>query len=704
MRQPGQGGSLPGYPLQVPIMQVKGYLRNLKSEHKNGGMVFLDGRAAFYSTIRQYFTGRECQEDTEQLHRFACMLFEDEEDRNNFLAVALGPSLLETAEVPLPVRRMVAASMQRTWFSTGPDHQHIFRTQTGTMPGAPLADLLFQYTFTAFLTKMQEQLAQGGLGVIPVTKTGTPAPTPSWMDDVALPVAADNAETLIPNAFQVMETAARCLKDVGIQLNMARGKTEMVMMFKGKSSRMIRKQWMCERNALCEVRMPQGHCEAVHISPTYLHLGAMAAWDATDLEDMKYRRALAREAFRAYRKILYNDCLSVKERLDLMNSLVLARFMYAAGTWEHSRKQDTDFYHATIMEFYRRVFRPLTGYSSRNLTDDQICHCLGLLTPQELRRHDLVQTLAWIQQHGGEYLNSIVADSSWYKESLAAIQSIVPNTSLCADANTFSSTFLLDMARKYKRRLQQERWEGRERHLLAVIQRHGLIQDGCFLFRLHDGRGDLNARCPHCGLHFSRNAALASHISKAHGITATSSRIASGDTCQVCLQRFWSQSRLRDHLRRADKCRHAYVEADMEDAQKEGNDSDHGWKPATRIHGPQPWWATLRPQSHCEEQQVAPQCTVVGRVELARINQVLRNNPEALQDALQDFMQAIVNQRAKVEDLALQMLCKSPHDDHVHVAAHLALAANVQSKGCCRRGSIVGHFVWPDFAIFSEER
>ncbi|CAE7526474.1 unnamed protein product [Symbiodinium natans] len=417
--QPGQGGSVPDFPLHVPILQVKSFLRDLRDRHASGGFAFLDGKAAFYATIRQFFTGNEKECPAQQIQSLAETLFEDQHDQVQFLATAMGPGLLAAAQVPLPVRRMVLATMDRTWFSIGPNGQHIFQTKTGTMPGAPLADLLFQYTFSIFMEKLQSQLQQHGLDVQlpPAYNCTSVAPTPSWMDDVAIPVKADRADDLVDNATKTLSLASKCLKEIGIRLNWARGKTELVLAFRGEGSKKAKTKWLCEHDSKCWVEVAGENPQEVHITDKYLHLGAMASWEGSDVHDLKYRRGLARQAFQAYKRLLHNEHLTAKEKLELLDALVLSRMMYAAGTWEMHQHQMAQLYQASVMEFYRRVFRPITGFSSRSLTDSQICNCLGVLSPEELRTHDIVQRLAWVKQQGGSFLNSLVGQGKWGKEA-----------------------------------------------------------------------------------------------------------------------------------------------------------------------------------------------------------------------------------------------------------------------------------------------
>ena len=236
LRFPAQGGSRPRITLQMPMLHVQ-ELRRLNAKRLSGGFIFVDGRNAFYSTLRELLFDSP---DTakEALSNLVHVLSSDEHERDVLMAELLGPGLLQQAGVPEPLRRMLRASMSRTWFCMD---SHVYHTSTGTMPGAPLADLLFQFVFTRFIGRVQQEISQQALGN-DIFEDGSLTeflPLPSWMDDVAVPFVVKEPDKLVDTARQIVEATARHLHSIGISINTDKGKTEAMLCFQGKGSRAV---------------------------------------------------------------------------------------------------------------------------------------------------------------------------------------------------------------------------------------------------------------------------------------------------------------------------------------------------------------------------------------------------------------------------------------------------------------------------------
>ena len=107
----------PALPWQAAMSQVRGFLTEL---HGSGGVIFVDGQTAFYATIRQGLLGRDADATLPYLGYLASVLFDEEVERDRFVATALAPGLLERCDVQPEARRLLAASLDTTWFSWDP--------------------------------------------------------------------------------------------------------------------------------------------------------------------------------------------------------------------------------------------------------------------------------------------------------------------------------------------------------------------------------------------------------------------------------------------------------------------------------------------------------------------------------------------------------------------------------------------------------
>ena len=262
LRCEGQGGSRPRGPIQSPMAICRGFLRRLRRDRLSGGVVFVDGASAFYSVLRQRLCGRESRHSHQYLEELAVSIFDREEDRLRFLAGAVGPDLLEHAETPEPVRRLIVSPFEASWFLIGDVEPRTYLTRSSSIPGAPLADLAFQMSFSLALQGLQRrtldagcqaQLSSHDLGLT------FKVPSPSWMDDLAVPLVVADASSVVPSAARVVEAVATELHEMGVAINLGRGKTELLPVFSGTAQRKEKLRWICHEEATFPVRLPDAH-------------------------------------------------------------------------------------------------------------------------------------------------------------------------------------------------------------------------------------------------------------------------------------------------------------------------------------------------------------------------------------------------------------------------------------------------------------
>ncbi|CAE7769607.1 unnamed protein product [Symbiodinium sp. CCMP2592] len=187
----GQGGALPGQGLEYPQLLVKSHFRRLRQEHVSGGVLFVDGTSAFYSTVRQYlYDGAVNAEEPHALMDLIVALTPDAAEQARIFAVLTGPSVLEQVHTPDTLRRMIMALLHNTYFVMRREDVQVRASRTGTTPGAPLADLLFAGVFAGFLKDLDQVLQNEGV-LVGVADCTDPercftAPTATWMDDASL--------------------------------------------------------------------------------------------------------------------------------------------------------------------------------------------------------------------------------------------------------------------------------------------------------------------------------------------------------------------------------------------------------------------------------------------------------------------------------------------------------------------------------------
>ena len=419
------------------------------------------------------------------------------------------------------------------------------------------------------------------------------------MDDWALPLVPHSADRLIPQAKTLVSIVDTALHSVGIEVNYAPGKTELVPILAGKGSKTTR-QALFQDNDVFDVALASGVVH-VRIVPSYEHLGSIVTWDAADRKDLQHRRHLARTLLKSMWRILSNKFLTERERADLLVSMPLARLRHAAGLWAFASMRDFAAYETAYMELLRRSFRAITGISARGRTDAEICQGLGILTARQTRNADLVRHASWLLTS-----EEAAMDQLWFQggvwlqnlqEALAAVGRHLQIPTIGLAALRANPSVALSWVRRYTRACRQDQEISRKR-LLPMWQGQQLAQDRGWIF-VHIDRTQKDAAqahvCSFCARSFATAAARQAHVRKVHKVFSKASRATFGTRCESCSKEYWTATRLREHFRTHPFCRQFAIQSDIAPANVCFRSEPKTWKPAITVPGPRPWWATQRP-------------------------------------------------------------------------------------------------------------
>ena len=240
----GNTGPCQGIKSSYPSQCVQAYLQLCAKRHCSGAVLFVDGRTAYYSTLRQVRFD-DCSPDD---FAFLCDLFTkmdfSEEQQVEVLAL-IQQGELQRADVPSSLQEFLQQPLSHTWFTmgNGADGNCRIETKCGTVPGNPLVDMLFSYAQAGALRRLRQSLADEGLQVRTVTDS-TVAPTPAWADDVAVLLPYRQAQELIPALQRLTCLVEFHSRSIGAKLNFDPGKTEAVCAFRGPGSRAARRAFL----------------------------------------------------------------------------------------------------------------------------------------------------------------------------------------------------------------------------------------------------------------------------------------------------------------------------------------------------------------------------------------------------------------------------------------------------------------------------
>ena len=616
-----QLGGRPKGPIGVPAHLIQAHIRRMAALHRSAAVIFVDGAQAFYSVFREVIVG--CDKDAVEanvLIRLVQTLSDDEIVQENLFKTLIGPTVLQTGGVEPAVQAYMQASLRNTFYQTDTESETVYRTLAGTVPGAPLADVLFQLAMTRFHSRVRVALAEANLQVqVRHPCTGAPlySSVPAWVDDIAVPVEALQAQELIPKVVIAMGIVEEALRCIGVEVNFSRGKTEVLVVWRGENAKKLRQHWCIECCGRVEIPRRGKPSAWLHLVDRYVHLGSLMCSSGHVVADIRHRAAIARSSFKAVRdRLLRNPCLELAEKIRLVVQGPVASFLHGAGTWvmTNGRKgQAFKAFNGVLSGFMRSSLRPLLGWNPRGLTDVEVCLLLRVLCPSltlvVARLRHLAGVAAWLDDYA---LAVLLEEATWLRAVAADLGELGRVVELAVDVPV---SFEFDAWRKFLDQLATRRCAFRSSLRAAIKKwsqgedflRNKAAEKASCLTRLFDGGGvvwrmrgqlDVDSRvfeCDLCKSCFSSKAALGSHRSRIHHVESAKLAIGDSTSCQRCGIEFWAEDRLWEHLRRRPDCLNVMLESDITFGTSNCKKISPSIMPATTFIGPRPFWATLRP-------------------------------------------------------------------------------------------------------------
>ena len=557
-----QCGGRRGMPLELPKTHVRLHLERLRANRLSGSVLFLDGRNAYYAAVRNLLHTQGGFDDCDCIWHFVQTLHSEEDVRQHLYKALTQPGVLDKVEASAALRNYIRSTVDRTWFTLDVSSGQFFDTVTGTSPGAPLEDLLYQMISTKFLSHVHEALES--LGLSTRTSAGCIAPIPEWADDYAVLLEAQTAELAVRQLRDVVPQIYIGLGAVGIELNLARGKTEALLVLNGVHSRRLRRELLSGCDPRLSLQLPSGIKKTLCLSHSYKHLGGLVSVNGGYKADVLAVSKDANRIFLRLSKVFFrNECLSVLEKVQLFQSLVLSKMQQGAMSWFFATRGESKTFQQAVDKWQRKMIAPLFGCSARGSSSAEVQTALGVLSPQQLLDVAHVRWLAGVAPHCCTYLLARLSERpSWILQIKSALERILQ---VCKRPG-WMELLQLDTA-------DFTRWAGQHKLVLGhlatgfcrTVRKHRLRQQATViqrfrartrLFAVEGGFGkipelasQMKVFCNICGDAFANKAACASHKSRKHSVTGAFSGCF-GSLCMVCCTEFHTTKRLRLHLRK----------------------------------------------------------------------------------------------------------------------------------------------------------
>ena len=229
-------------------LHVKAAIDFANHTNLSSAIIFLDVKTAFASMLRHFILPSDCPDPEPVFLRRLVSLGFSEEEANGIYQQAARSMHWYTAGGSDHLNRVLKDLYQYTWATTE-GLLNVYTTPSGSVAGTPLGDLVFTFTITRIFRFIRARLAGAGLlvyldvgkieeifGLVPGVDCDPAIPglnETSFVDDGAQPLVAPAPE-IVANTTKAMSIIDSEFTRFGLILNYTKGKTELLIVFKGK--------------------------------------------------------------------------------------------------------------------------------------------------------------------------------------------------------------------------------------------------------------------------------------------------------------------------------------------------------------------------------------------------------------------------------------------------------------------------------------
>ena len=182
------------------------------------------------------------------------------------------------------------------------------------------------------------------------------------MDDVAVLILAEKPEGIFPLLKDAATIVVDTFAKFGIRVNCAKGKTEVVISFAGKRSKIAEtKMWAQPVVAIHFISKAFGPM-SISIVETYKHLGGTTHHRNCMTPEVLRRAAETTSAENPIRKsVLRNRLFSNETRLQIATALTLSRLRYNSAIWSQLNAKQYGIFAHKYMSIVRGAYDMLSS-------------------------------------------------------------------------------------------------------------------------------------------------------------------------------------------------------------------------------------------------------------------------------------------------------------------------------------------------------
>ena len=289
------------------------------ARRRSSAVLFMDAKSAYYCVIRQMVYGCAAGTEDDVMVRIMRHFNLPADSWQRLLTLIEDGGLWKQYGMSDHVRHVAKdlhdASFFVTRHSTG---EVVVQTQLGSRPGESMADVIFAWIFHRVLDEIAAALRKDECDeVIPAgdetslwgtsDEGSTPVMGPVWADDGAFLASHADPAMMLDRARALGSTVVRTFLECGLTPNLEKGKSEMMLTFRGTGSRKVQTAVFADGCRTLEVDAGPWGRKQLRLVASYVHLGCALDRGATLKLEAHRRNAKAIGAFQEHRRRIYQN-------------------------------------------------------------------------------------------------------------------------------------------------------------------------------------------------------------------------------------------------------------------------------------------------------------------------------------------------------------------------------------------------------------
>ena len=350
-------------------------------------ILFVDLIKAFDRALRELVFGMPPSSSTSPTEHFISMGITHDDAAWLGEFVSDHGAMFTQWSVDPKVRAMARNLHDGAWFKIGSSPDRVVPA-TGGRQGCKLGSVVFNTKYAIALFLLEAELGKADLGLKVRSRSGEfwsdgtrgaddedKVIDVAFVDDLCIMLSARGGASLDVAIEIVLSTLIRIFSLLQLDINWAKGKTECLLMYRGKKAT----QFLDKRRIDGKLWVTVGAYPAVrvHVVSTYKHLGAITSLRGACIADAKSKCEVGLSAYCPIStKIFASPHVTTSLKLVFMNSLVLSRVLFhihvLVPTHRHMQ---------VINAVYMRVARRIAGksrYDADTESDYTVRQMLGI--------------------------------------------------------------------------------------------------------------------------------------------------------------------------------------------------------------------------------------------------------------------------------------------------------------------------------------